>query len=284
MTLQDEQRAINEKVRPHIPIDGWNSTVAIVVARGNDVHQFGTGVLFRVAQDAFVITAGHVARKAAENKWTQGLAGVSESIVALSGQWLCTDEDPFDIAVHQLPQSTVDKLKGKVFLRFDDIDFEPQSPLAVFTIFGFPEVWSSPSTNESEKLTLKPFEFTTYRYDRDTAALSGYEERYHLLLDAQPRDISLDDGSAAEFRTLQGLPASFPKDVVGISGCSVWRIGDLRVPIEEWGRDRARIVAVQTSVYSGKAAIKATRWIAVSTLIHDAFPELRPAMTLWRRR
>jgi len=53
--------------------------------------------------------------------------------------------------------------------------------------------------------------------------------------------------------------------------------------MDNWKKERPKVVAVQTSVYEKSRAIKATRWIAVSTLIHEAFPELRPSMNLWRR-
>ena len=46
-------------------------------------------------------------------------------------------------------------------------------------------------------------------------------------------------------------------------------------------KERPSIVAVQTSVYPRPQIIKATRWVAVSTLLHETFPELRPALALW---
>ena len=77
----------------------------------------------------------------------------------------------------------------------------------------------------------------------------------------------------------------FPKHLGGISGCGVWRIGDLTIDISDWRIEGfARLVAVQTGFYHSAHVIKATRWIAVSTLIHDAYPDLRPAMHLSRIR
>jgi hypothetical protein len=62
----------------------------------------------------------------------------------------------------------------------------------------------------------------------------------------------------------------------------VWTIGDSKKPPTDWDADQARLIAVQTGVYPQRKIIKATRWIAVSTLLYEAFPELRGAMNLFR--
>ncbi|MFO8007904.1 MAG: hypothetical protein R6V05_09220 [Candidatus Brocadiia bacterium] len=285
------QRAINEKVTAHIPGSAWKSATAIVIAQKNAVHQFGTAILFSVGDYSFAVTAGHVVKEAQRRGKTLALSSAAGSFVAVPGQWLAssegqyrTDTDPFDIAVHKLPQDTVDRLSGKAFLRFDDIEFGSQPATAVYTLFGFPAVLTKSSTSDADKLLLRPFQYTTFAYDRETDGLAEYQERFHLLLDAQLGHSSAGDGSPAQFRDRQGNHVPFPKGLGGISGCSVWRIGDLNTAIDDWGRERARNVAVQTSVYHGSQAIKATRWIAVRTLLHEAFPEVRPSMRLWRPR
>ena len=35
------------------------------------------------------------------------------------------------------------------------------------------------------------------------------------------------------------------------------------------------------SQYEESQVVRATRWVAVTTLIHEAFPELRPALNLF---
>ncbi|HEV3301273.1 MAG TPA: hypothetical protein VG055_16600 [Planctomycetaceae bacterium] len=283
------QKDLNQHATAAIPAHAWESTVAIVIAHEGQVHQFGTGILLRIADSSFVVTAGHVVRQASEHGKTLGISSGAGSFVAVAGQFLCScghqygsDEDLFDVAVHRLPDDAVKRLAGKTFLRLTDVDCGEQSRTAVYTLFGFPAVWARPSAADSEVLQLRALQFTTYRFDRHTDALEGFQDRFHLLLDADPNGISNDDGSAAVFRNLDGQDMAFPRGLGGISGCSVWRIGDLRLPPSDWRRFEARNVAVQTGVYSPRRAIKATRWIAVSTLLYDAFPELRPAIELWR--
>lgn len=281
------RREINEYASRAVPSHAWESTVAIVIAHDGDVHQFGSGILFRIADSSFVVTAAHVIKQAAEHKKTLGISS-ARNFIAVTGKWLCSsegqygsNEDPLDIAVHQLADDAVHRLAGKVFLRFDDIEFAEQSPTAVYSLFGFPTVWSQLSPADPMVLEVKALQYTTFRYDRDVSDFGEYQERLHLLLDAQ-FPCTDDSGEVVTFRNMSGASEPFPGRLGGISGCSVWRIGDLRTPMQSWSHRPARIVGVQTGVYSQQKAIKATRWVAVSTLLHDAFPDLRPAFTLLR--
>jgi len=279
---------INNNVTPYIPEQAWDSTVAIVIAHNHNVCQFGSGILFRIADESFVVTAGHVVKEAHKYNKTLGITSANESFVAVPGEWICSSEgqygavnDPFDVAIYSLPQYAVQKLDGKRLLDLNDIDFGLQSGTGVYTLFGYPGIWSKPSTSCSEKLQLQPFQYTTIAFNRDTGSFTEYQERFHLLLEAQLQYSSTEKGTQATFKDLEGNSAPFPRELGGISGCSVWRIGDLNVPIDDWGQRQSKIVAVQTGVYHTNQAIIATRWIAVSTLIHGAFPTLRPAMDLW---
>jgi hypothetical protein len=127
-----------------------------------------------------------------------------------------------------------------------DIGFGEQPKTAVFTLFGHPGIWSSPSRDEGETLQVKGLEYTTYTFERNVEELLDYNPEYHLLLDAQAQQITWSDGSRAEFREREGTSADFPRDLKGISGGPVWRTGDLNVPIDDWHRLPPRVVGVQT--------------------------------------
>lgn len=280
-------RQIYDQVAKHIPENGWDATVAIVLAHGGAVHQFGTGTLFRVGDDSFVVTAAHVIKEASAHGKTLGITSAVDSIVAVPGTWMCSSkgqygspDDPFDVAVHKLPKDAIDKIGSKTYLTFDDIEFQAQSATAVYTLFGFPGIWVDSTKTDTDRLQVKPLQFTAYAYDRDTDAFKDYQERFHLLLDAQLVQSIADDGSPAKFTDLKGNDAPFPGQLGGISGCSVWRIGDLHVPIDKWSQDPSRVVAVLTGGYDPKDAIIATKWVAVSTLLHGGFPEVRKAMQM----
>ena len=128
----------------------------------------------------------------------------------------------------------------------------------------------------------RPLELTTYAYVGDTQRLTDYDPRLHLLL-AATRCVTAPDGTAIRFRDRFGQQARFPIALKGVSGCTAWHIGDLGVPLERWGDLPTRLVGVTSGVNHGLGTIKVTRWIVVNTLIHAAFPALRPAFNLYRR-
>lgn len=191
-------------------------------------------------------------------------------------------QDSFDVAAVPLTNEQASQLQDSTVLRMDDVSFRPVDKNNFVSIFGFPHLWSTRSTDQQPIMTSKAFQFTTDLYSGPTSDLSNYSDRFHLLLNASNEHLYDEKGSPARFQTLGGQPASFPSDIRGISGCSVWTIGDSKKPPIEWDSDQARLIAVQTGVYRQRQVIKSTRWIAVSTLLYEAFPELRGAMSLFR--
>jgi hypothetical protein len=284
------QESVNARIRPHIPSHAWLSTVAIVAANRPAVYQIGSGTLFQIADSHFLVTAGHVIRAANRHGKTIGLADTgSDHLIGLTGEAMCSvpregsDSDPYDVAVLALHAAVADKLSAKRFLRIGDVSFADPGPKAVFTIFGYPGLWSKPIQGETDedRLIIKPLEFTTYAYDGDTTALTGYEARLHLLLAAGAEYATNQDGSVLDFRDRFGQPARLPIGLKGISGCSVWHVGDLAVPIERWADRPAAVVGVETGVYQSSGVITASRWAVVTTLIHEAFPNLRRSIEVW---
>jgi hypothetical protein len=279
------QGEVNRRVSEHVPPHGWSATVAIVIANRPAVYLLGTGSLFEIGGCHFVVTAAHVVSAAHICDRTIAVSDGADSFLSVHGSWIVSApvqsrglEDPFDVAVYRLPADAMLRLEGKRFLRPEDIDFNEQSKTAVFTLFGFPGMWAMPSHRADEAVSLKPLEFTTYAYEGGAKPLSGYDPRYHLLLDSTDKDMTELDGSQAVVVRRDGRTAELPIDLKGISGCAVWVVGDLDVPLERWCERAPKVVAVETSVVQKRQVVQATRWIAVTTLISEAFPEVRRAM------
>src|SRR4051794_11695793 len=89
------QREINESASACVPSRAWDSTVAIVIAHGGGVHQFGSGILFRIADESFVVTAAHVIKQASDNSKTLGISSARGTFVAVAGQWFCSSESQY---------------------------------------------------------------------------------------------------------------------------------------------------------------------------------------------
>lgn len=277
------QAHVNARIIAKIPAHAVDSIVAIVVATPPSLHVLGTGNLFELAGECFVVTAGHVIRMASLYDRTTAISDDARGFIATTGDWLVSSQgdqpdDILDLAVYRLPPRAIGRLQRKRFLRRSDVEVGDLPPQAVFSLCGFPGVLSMPSRQPGETLRLQPFEYTTYASD-SKGDIEGFDSQYHLLLDANAKQVTLPDGSEAVLRNTTGDPVSFPRGLRGISGCAVWMIGDLARIVETWGP--ARVVGVQTGVYHDNQLIRATRWRALCALLAKADPSLRRALELW---
>jgi hypothetical protein len=265
---------------PPVVVD---SVVAIVQATGPVVRQFGTGILLKVADRAFVITAGHVATRAHAMQTSVGITGATDrKFIALTEPFIATvgEHNPYDLAICPLTDSQCARLGFDSFVRLDNAGHVAPDRSFYFVITGFPQIWAAASTSPSEGVKVKALQFGGNNYKGSPIGLKHYSENHHLLLQASEENALNELGTELVFRDRNGMRANFPGDIEGVSGCSVWSIGDLSAPPSEWQHDSARIVGVLTGVYPNARVIKATRWIGVVTLLYLAYPELRPALEL----
>lgn len=284
---RQKQAEVNERILAHVPGCAWDSTVAIVLASEGAVHQIGTGILFQVADFCFVVTAAHVLKDPLMCGKTIGISAGDGRFLSTHGDWVATtpsgargEDDPFDVAVFRLPKTLLPRLSGKRFVRMSEIDFGEQSHSAVFAIFGFQGSWALPSRSADEELILRPIEYLAYRCNRTLPDILDLDPRYHLLIDAQTAHLTTQDGYGVDWTDRAGEVLPLVKGLGGLSGSSVWVIGDLQVPLDQWGRLQPRVVAVETGVYQKSQVIRTSRWTAVTTLIHHAFSELRASIAI----
>lgn len=255
-----------------IPSKGWDSTVAIVAENPQLLFQLGTGTLVRIADTFLVVTAAHVVLDAHNYNWTMGISGAQKKFIILGSDWSCSGEggDPgvLDIAIHKLAQDAVTNLAGKEFINLSDLTTPSNYSTGYYCLFGYPACWTKSADAHTDTLTAGGFQLTTTAYNGDTHLLSNFDPKHHFLLEAD--DLHLH---------AYGSDPVFPKRLEGISGCSVWHLGDLSTPIEHWPKNRIGLAGVQTGVYRTNI-IKVTRWSSVVNLILQVFPELRPAVQL----
>jgi hypothetical protein len=274
--------SIGETLDSLIPPKVLGASISIIAFDSQEkvLQQFGTGTLLKIADDSFLVTAAHVATIANELRKSLCI-GINNDFIQLQGDWCLSSENtPYDIAALRLPVKIASKLVNVPHVRLNDVDFSTDLSKGVFCLLGYPNRLSIPSTPNRTTMNVTPFQFLTYAYEGETSTLGEYQKKYHLLLVAQEGGVD-NDGKRMNFVDRNGVSLKFPKDLGGISGCSIWKIGEYDRPLSEWKRYRPKIVAVQTSVYSDTQVIKATRWIAVSTLLYKAYPDLRQALRLW---
>lgn len=180
-------------------------------------HQ-GSGVLFKIADAHFVLTASHVVEPA-KNKYKIPIfigAGSNDTPgISLVGLRIMVLDDPHDLAVIELrPDDAKEVAKTHRFLNLAQCDFSPSyHPGQPFLLVGFPHVQSQ-FDPEKKILSVEPFAHVTWLYHVDRQGIPGtiYQEALHLLFDYS--DSLMDN---------QGNPLPLPAPQ-GISGCGIWRI------------------------------------------------------------
>lgn len=281
--------AAARELAKHTPLLVASSTVAIVGARAPTVRQIGSGTLLAIADAKFVVTAAHVLVHAKEFGMTIGVSGGADnSLTALSGNWIVTSAetgdnklDERDIAVYRLDEHQIRRLSEASFVRIADISFERDLSNGYFIVSGFPAMWSTSSDSNESMIRSRMLHYGTYTFTGALTGLNGYNAERHVLLDATPRALHDHEGNMTSFRTRSGHWADMPRDLAGVSGCSVWMIGDLNLDITQWNSQSARIVGLETGVFERAGAIKVTRWNAVLSILHAAYPDTRRAIELY---
>ena len=271
-----------------VPELAARSTVGIVASTNQYVRQIGTGTLLAVADHRFVVTAAHVVHQDALAGATFGISGtVDGQFVAAVGSWILSGDsadrpsDEHDIGIYEFSPEQAARFADDVFVRVADVDFPADLSHGFFVVCGFPAVWSTSLKPSDMTLSTKMLQLGTFALQGSVTGLTKYNPQRHFLLEAS-LDILLDRSARnTSFRTRGGYPAQMPRDLAGVSGCSVWMLGDLRQPIEQWSKKTARLVGIETSVYERRRAIKVTRWNGVTTLLHAAFPRTRRVLEMY---
>lgn len=256
-------RAMAESV-PELTV---TSTVAIVGTKAPITRQIASGTLLAVADSRFVLTAAHVVREGARHDYTLGVSGGKQAnFTTLGGTWMVSTgshpdatDDKYDVALCRLSDEQVARLGDVEFVRIADASFVNDLSNGYFIVTGFPGMWSTVLDGAEDTMKSKLLQYGTWAFSGSTAALDGYDGAHHFLLTATSSEMMDTLGMPVTFRPRQGFAAQMPADLRGVSGCSVWMIGDLTKPVASWDRRSSRIVGIETGVFPSRGAIKVTR-------------------------
>ncbi|MCH7728956.1 MAG: hypothetical protein IH991_21100, partial [Planctomycetes bacterium] len=174
------------------PSHPWDSTVAILIRRGNQLAQHGTGTLFSIGEDAFLVTAAHVVQSAKDTDAALYVATPERAFLQLVGNcFLSADEDGadvLDVALFSLNGALKQAFRSARWLRLSDVSIDFDVPSAVYCVYGYPAIWTHKSDTNPSSLDTRPLQYATYTYDDSTSALKDFDDRFHIALAA-----SLDD-------------------------------------------------------------------------------------------
>jgi hypothetical protein len=255
-------------------------TTPILAAYGGGVRQHATGTLIRFGDHRFLVTASHAIKDFVKGQELYpDLSLLIEDgcghLVPLHGRFSATqiardksrpvhadDGDDWDVAAWHLHPTTLAKLKGKSFANRTDLSFDEDLTSGVYFLVGFPCEWGE-FDGASRTFHCQPFPCIAQAYPRAHDA-PVFDPRFHIA-------IELD------------LPTPHPHKLLGISGCSVWKLSGSPMSAS-WDPSQARIVGVQTGVLQEAGFIKATQWRHVIPVLLQISPELAPGLSLQLRR
>jgi hypothetical protein len=255
-------------------------TVSILAKQFSEPKQHGTGTLIRIADGHFLVSAAHVFLDAVRANVPLFLGRGGDKLIPLihvgatytaEYQLGIDSDDPFDIVVWRLDRQTVDALATqKSFLDQTDLGVGVDLTKGRFLVFGYPTEWSGPTEDDPRTIEQAAIALFSIPYEGRTSHLERYRSDAHVLM-----RFSRETTQSASTN-----PHALPNSLVGISGCSLWKLNDENHDQETWRSNFAKVVAVQTCTYSDVGAIRGTRWEGVLGMIQHQWPELSPCLNL----
>jgi hypothetical protein len=249
------------------------------------MHHHASGTLVQFSDHYFLVTAAHAIEDyhKGRNSYSDLCLfidnGDTENLVPLDdGHYLATEfardpdnprlcgdegrDDILDIGLWELDRHTVDALTTKSFLNRRSISLTEDLSTGVFFLAGVPCSWATADAT-ARSLNLKMLRYIAHPYpEKDT--LPNYDEKFHMAL-------------------CLGENLLLPGQLNGISGCSIWKLSDTPV-MEDWSPDEAKVIAIETCVYTKQRdfkAIRGTKWQWVVSVLSNMHPEIRESFKLW---
>ena len=281
-------RALLKEVHDGLKDTLHSCTVAIYAKypQGGRRTIAGSGILLRIADEHFLLTAAHVSDGAAKQdipyylceRTTNKAIALSEVLVASSKP---AKDDLFhwkddDVAAARLTQDIVKRLSpGCKFLGLSDLDPLPPREPGYYVIYGYPE--ADLKTNPSDGiLEANPLYYGSGLYSGNRGWWKYHKPERDIALDFQMKNISSIDG---------GSPVPPPLD--GMSGCGIWRAFNLRSAQTKWKSDDLRLVGIQHRVEKEIGIVGGTQIRFLLQRIAKAFPTIARSMqihdgTTWR--
>ena len=245
-----------------------SATCPVYVGSGAIPKHIGSGVLFRIEQHSFLLTAAHVTDYRSSGHLYLGseatpvrIAGSVTHSTPPAGQ---RGADNIDVAVCHLAPETVAHLGDHEFLTVSELDVESRERHDdFFLVVGYP------CTKQRFLAATQTIEAYLYPFVAVSKPSSAYEAqsldfRRHILLGFSKKEMWRRD-----------IGHATAPDLYGISGCGIWWLENHLSPEPS----APRLAALATEWHTGsRRQIMGTRVEVALSAVWKNFPEVRASL------
>jgi len=271
-TFDDTARIFRGPARQWI----WDRTVGLYfrTESGEPVMR-GSGVLFKISNVAFILTAGHVLKEHQDMEIQIGAMAKGSKLLKAHGRrfGFTNDLADMDTGFIELSEEVAGELsKYKAFTRMNDIDLRTSDPCAgPYCILGFPQQINTPDYNKKE-INARPLHYLSTPLPRNDEGKEGVT----LLLKVTKRTVILSDPENSIEEETRA------PDLQGISGCGMWRLYEAEKHagrLDRWEPSWIRLIGIEHGWVPGKW-VKGTFIRHAIDLIENSHPELQASFKL----
>ena len=248
-------------------------SVPVLGVQNGEIQHDRTGILYRIADEHFVLTAAHDLHQIIKANIPLYLSMNKPGVIPLSlGKAKChsTEEEGRDVAAIWLPPTTAREVaKHKDFLSHNQIDLNGAESRGPFLFFGYPMSWSGHVTSEGNVVS-QGLVFATLPYDGPRLESAHYDQNVHMVLNFKRDAINC----------LQGGVDTLPK-LNGISGCGIWQVGDIiSKDVKARDEESVTLVGIQHRWFPDLNYIQATKIRFAIGFIAENYPDVQAAMKI----
>ena len=265
-----------ERVQKEIVPTIVEATVPFYAVQNDTIVRDRSGVLLRVGDEHFILTASHNLKAIVDNDIYLYVGWCKEDSVPVpipDAVFHTSEEQSRDVGVIRLSGESSEKITSSskpISLR--NIARECPDEQAFYLVSGYPQEWL---TVLPDGIESAPLNYLCRPYSGDSLPVDTfeYDPRLHLLL-----ELSRD---GKKVTSADDTPIPSKSGIKGISGCGVWRIvGYSPNAMKDWQPDQVSLVGIEHRYWEKQGAVAATRIQHVLAFLAGEFPNLLPAMNL----
>lgn len=248
-------------------------TIPILGVQNNSIVHDRTGVLYRIGDRYFILTAAHYLESYIQYAIPLYISLNSSTKLPLplaKAVFHTTEEDGRDVAAISLPPELASEIEPhREFLSQSEVWRHNESVPGFYVFFGYPMDWSGIVLSKTE-IHSHALAFACCEYTGKSHSTAFYDKAVHIQLEFDCKAVN----------PIEETPAKIPT-IKGISGCGIWRVADWSPhgfcrssPAEP------RLVGIQNHWFPDLKYIQGTRIGFVLSLILANYPDVKPAMNL----